>query len=115
MGYVLRNNFAMARVGVISACRLALGLAAALLALAAGAPAARGEVRVSPAAVKLDRPEASQQLLITDINGDKQRDATREAKYEVKPPMVVRVDADGLMEPLEEGATTVVVKVGAGQ
>ena len=73
------------------------------------------EIRVSPAAVKLDRPEASQQLLITDVNGEKQRDATREAKFEVKPPVVVRVDADGLMEPLEEGTTTVVVKVGAAQ
>ena len=104
----------MARVEFIPVRWLALGLAIALLS-AGGWSAAVAEMRVSPASVKLDRPEASQQLLITEVTGEKQRDATREAKYEVKPPMVVRVDADGLMEPLEEGTTTVVVKVGAAQ
>ena len=104
----------MARVGVIPVHLLALGLAFALLS-AVLPSSSFAEIKVSPAAVKLDRPEASQQLLITDMNGAKQRDATREAKFEVKPPVVVRIDADGLMEPLEEGATTVVVKVGGAQ
>jgi hypothetical protein len=104
----------MARACVIPVRRLALGLGMAIF-LGFFASSARAEIRASPAAVKLDRPEASQQLLITEASGEKQRDATREAKFEVKPPIVVKIDADGLMAPLEEGTTTVVVKVGAAQ
>src|SRR3954471_17375533 len=97
----------MARACVIPAGWAALGLVSALLS-AMFASSAHAAIKVSPAAIKLNRPEASQQLLITEFIGDKQRDATRDAKFEVKPPAVVSVHADGLMEPLEEGATTVI-------
>ena len=71
------------------------------------------ELRVRPAAIQLDRPEGSQQILVTDQRGELSHDATREAKYEVVAPAVVRVDADGLVHPVSEGTSRVVVRLGA--
>lgn len=105
----------MARTCVISVHQLAFGLAIALLFTAILSSPAQAQVRVSPTTVSLDRPEASQQLLVTEVSGARQRDATRDATFEVKPPLVVKVDAEGLVRPLEEGATTVVIKVGTSQ
>lgn len=91
-----------------------LSLVAASLALVVslfGSPA-RAELRVSPSSIQLDRPEGSQQLLVTDQQGAQQRDVTRDVKYEVRPPVLVRVDADGLIHPLAEGTTKLVVRHG---
>lgn len=77
------------------------------LTLASLAPA-RADVIVTPPAVRLDSPEASQQLLVTTPGGD----ATRSAAYEVADPTVAAVDATGLVTPLAEGRTEVRVKVG---
>lgn len=73
-----------------------------------------GSVRaaeVSPATVALDRPEASQQLLIRQREGDRSVDFTRAATYEVAEPKIVRVDANGLVEPIAEGSTTITARV----
>ena len=77
----------------------------ALLPLTAAAPDA---VRVSPPSVRLDSPEASQQLLVTAPTGD----ATRAAKYEVADPAVAAVDASGMVTPKGEGRTEVRVRHG---
>lgn len=73
---------------------------------------ASADLRVTPAAVRLERPEDSQQLLVTDVQGAVSRDLTRAAQYEVKPPQIVHVDSDGLIHPLAEGTTQLLVRQG---
>ena len=63
---------------------------------------------VSPAIVKLDNPEATQQLLVT-LDGS---DRTRAATYEVANPAIALVDSTGLVSPKAEGKTEIVVKLG---
>lgn len=94
--------------------RRLLIFAALLLGLrgVVGTDTAQAEIKVSPASIELDRPEASQQLLVTKESGGKRQDATREAKYEVQAPAIIQVDADGLVHPLAEGATKLVIRVG---
>ena len=66
-------------------------------------------VVVTPVAVKLDSPEASQQLLVTLAAAD----GTRNAKYEVANPAIATVDTAGRITPKAEGKTDVIVKHGA--
>ncbi len=75
---------------------------------------ARAAPTVTPPAVKLDSPEASQQLLVTATNPTGQPlDQTRAATYEVANPAIASIDATGLISPKAEGKTEVVVKLGA--
>jgi hypothetical protein len=76
-----------------------------------GAPAFAAST-VSPAAVRLDSPEATQQLLVTDAGPV---DKTRDATYESANPAIALVDATGLVSPRAEGKTEIVVRVGADQ
>ena len=75
--------------------------------------AVQAELRVTPASIRIDRPEDSLQLLVTDVQGTVSSDLTRSVQYEVKPPVIVRVDADGLIHPLAEGTTQLVVRSGS--
>lgn len=75
---------------------------------------ALAELKVSPAEVRIDRPEDSFQLLVNDAAGAN-RDVSREATYEVQTPAIVRVDADGLIHPLSDGTTRIVVRHVAGE
>jgi hypothetical protein len=70
---------------------------------------ARAAVLVTPSAVKLDSPEASQQLLVTLDAAD----GTRSAKYEAADPAIASVDVNGMVTPKGEGKTEIVVKHGA--
>jgi hypothetical protein len=81
---------------------------ASLLALLAASTAWAAPV-VSPPAVKLDSPESTQQLLVTQDNTDR----TRAATYEVANPAIAFVDSAGLVSPKTEGKTEIVVKLGA--
>ncbi|HUR54464.1 MAG TPA: DUF1549 domain-containing protein [Gemmataceae bacterium] len=83
-------------------------IVALLLALLVGSAPASAAVRVTPPAVVLDSPEASQQLLVTLETGD----GTRAAKYEVADPAVAAVDAAGRITPRGEGKTEVRVRHG---
>src|SRR5260221_9953886 len=68
---------------------------------------------VAPAAVKLDSPEATQQLLVTATGPDGQSvDRTRASAYEVANPAIALVDSTGLVSPKAEGKTEIVVKIG---
>jgi hypothetical protein len=78
-----------------------------ILLLFAGA--AHAAPVVSPPAVKLDSPESTQQLLVTDGTTDR----TRAAVYEVANPAIAIVDSTGLVAPKAEGKTEIVVKLGA--
>ncbi len=70
------------------------------------------ELQVSPAVISLDRPEGSQQILVTEVEGDRRRDVTREARYEIAAPAVASIAADGLLRPASEGTTQLTVKLG---
>ena len=75
---------------------------------------AQAELRVSPTAIVLDRPEASQQVLVTEVNGEKLRDITRDVKYEVVgSTSLVKADPDGLLRPLVEGTSQLIIRHGA--
>jgi hypothetical protein len=73
--------------------------------------AANTSLQASPATVTLDRAEATQQILARSGSTD----LTRLATYEVLDPKIVLVDAAGLVEPLSEGRTVLVVRHGAEQ
>lgn len=88
------------------------GAVALAVFFSALASSGRAELIVSPASVRLDRPEASHQLLVTETTGATRRDATRVARYEHPAPIVARVDADGLLHPVAEGSSRIVVLVG---
>ncbi|MCA9176147.1 MAG: DUF1553 domain-containing protein [Planctomycetales bacterium] len=68
-----------------------------------------GGLAVSPARVALERPEASQQLLVLTADG---AGVTREATYESGNPAVATVDARGRVKPQGDGATKVLIRYG---
>lgn len=70
------------------------------------------ELQVSPTAISLDRPEASQQVLVTEVEGERRRDVTREARFEIAAPAIVSISTDGLLRPATEGTTQLTVKFG---
>jgi hypothetical protein len=86
---------------------------AALLTLLAASAWAQANVQVSPSAVALDNPEASQQLLVTIDAPGQPRDATREATYEVADATIAAVDAAGMVTPRAEGKTEICVRHGS--
>ncbi len=70
-------------------------------------------LRVSPTAVVLDNPEASDQLLVAEeLSDGRTSDVSREVKYEVVDPQVVLVDASGFVQPRAEGQTEIVIRNG---
>jgi Protein of unknown function (DUF1549)/Protein of unknown function (DUF1553) len=89
--------------------RLPLALLAWLLSTAA-LPAA---LVVSPAKVVLDSPETTQQLLVRDSAG--LIDLSRAASFKAVDGRVAAVDAAGLVTPLAEGKTEIVVSHGGAE
>lgn len=70
-----------------------------------------GELRISPNAVVFDRPETSQQLLITEVLPDgRLRDVTRETPIEIVPSGAAVADSSGLLRPLSEGRAEAIVR-----
>ena len=86
-----------------------------ICSLVGGSAVARAELQVTPLSVTLQRPEDSQQLLVTEIAEGKAVDLTRRVRYEVLPPRIVTVDADGLIHPVAEGTAQVIVHAGDAQ
>lgn len=83
---------------------------AALLAVPARVDAAP---QVSPPAVILDSPEASHQVLVSDVLPDGRRiDLTRKVRYEIANPALAKVDSTGFVQPLSEGKTELFVRHG---
>ncbi|MFM9960013.1 MAG: DUF1549 and DUF1553 domain-containing protein [Planctomycetaceae bacterium] len=70
------------------------------------------ELQVSPTTISLDRPEASQQIVITEVDGERRRDVTREVQYVIASPTVAGIATDGLIRPKGEGTTQLTVKLG---
>ena len=88
-------------------------LTCALLTLLTAAAPARANVRVSPATVVLDSPEASQQLLVTIDAAGQPQDGTRSAAYEVADATIATVDSVGMVTPRAEGKTEIRVRHGS--
>jgi len=77
------------------------------------ADAADLEIRVSPASVRLEGPDAGQQLVVTALLGERRvRDLTREVGYSVGDPAVVVVDAIGRVAPRRDGRTEITIRHG---
>lgn len=77
--------------------------------------AAAGELQVSPREVMLDRPELSQQLVVTAFVEGRRSDVTREVQLACEPAGLVRFDSAGLAFPVAEGAGQIVVRLGADE
>lgn len=71
-----------------------------------------GELRVSPAKVTLDRPEATQQLLVSRQRSNRRIDSTRDVRFRVLHPSIVTVDARGTAFPLRDGETQIEIHDG---
>ena len=71
-----------------------------------------GELRVSPGTVMLDRPEATQQLLVSQLKGDRSIDSTRDVRFIVVQPDIVTVDERGTVFPLRDGETEIEIRDG---
>jgi hypothetical protein len=85
---------------------------AVLGALLPGRPAAAGEFRVEPAAVRLDTAGDRQQLAVTAPAADGAvRDRTGAAAFRVEPPGLAAVSPAGVVTPLADGAGTLVVEL----
>ncbi len=94
--------------------RLLAVVGGGILCLMAGELAAA--IRVSPTAVLLDRPEASQQILVTEtLPEGRSRDATRAVTYEISVGTVARVDSAGLVRPLADGSAEIIIRRGADE
>ena len=76
---------------------------ASLLTLSIGLSPAGAALVVTPPVVRLESPEASQQLLATLPASD----ATRAARYEIADQAIAAVDATGMVTPKAEGRTEV--------
>ncbi len=78
-----------------------------------GAVADAGTLTVSPAEVTLERPEATQQIVIlfADATG-RSLDITRKVSIQIDPPSIAVVDERGLITALANGAGTIVIQSG---
>lgn len=74
-----------------------------------------GQFSISPSAVTIDRPEATQQILVFQQNGPLLHDLTRDVTYTAVDASVIRVDADGLVHPLKDGTTQIAIRRGEEQ
>jgi hypothetical protein len=81
-----------------------------LVGLSVVANEASASLHVSPAAVVLDSPEASQQLLVSaaDPSG-RSIDLSRQATYQIVPPSLATIEPTGFVRPLAEGRGEIVV------
>ena len=91
--------------------RLCLAVVMSAAALGLLPLSATAALRVSPAAIHLDSPEASQQVLVSADQPDGLTvDLTRKVTYEVADPKLARISADGLVRPLTAGSTQLVIR-----
>jgi len=83
-----------------------------LLLSTPGISAAVADVRVEPATVRLDRPEASQQLLVTGrLRDGREIDRTRTASFTTGNQRVAVIDSAGRVIPRGDGRTELTVEV----
>ncbi len=82
------------------------------IAIVLSAVPLRADIGVSPKRVHLRGPESSQQLLVTQSKSGRLTDVTRDVAYEIAPPKIASIDSDGLLHPLAEGTSEIIVRQG---
>ena len=82
-----------------------------LCSLDAGA----ADVVVRPERVDLNSPEDSVQVLVETTSGGRLADRTREAKWSIADAAIARVDASGMVTPLANGQTQLVISLDGGE
>ncbi len=87
-----------------------IGLATVLFARTA-----ESQWQADPPQVHLDRPEASQQVLVTLTQGTNRHDMTRRVEYFPANPEIFRIGQDGLIHPLADGTSTLRVRHPEGE
>ena len=80
------------------------------LVCASSSLAAESRLQVIPASVRLDRPEAIQQLLVMKGGNTTGLDVIRRCKFETTDPQIVEVDGDGRVVPKRDGRAAIVVR-----
>lgn len=71
------------------------------------------ELETSPTEVSLDRPEASQQILIWQAtDSDRRIDVTRQATLSIEPADIATVDERGLIRPSKNGNANLLITFG---
>ena len=90
--------------------RVATFLLFAIAGLAATSPVT-AELRVTPDRVDLDRPEATQQLLVTGTSPDGRAiDLTRAVEFEMGDAHIAAISKNGAIEPRGEGRTELLIR-----
>ena len=74
---------------------------------------AQTTLHASPAAIHLDNPEATQQVLVRSSTSA--GDLTRLATYEIRDAKIAAVDGAGLVQPRSEGRTVLIVRHGKAE
>ena len=93
-------------------CRLSVCSLAALVAtMFSGNRSFAAEFTVTPEQVRIDEPEGTQQLLVSTADERSGTlDATRASIYRSEDPGIADVDERGLVRPLKDGRTTIIVE-----
>lgn len=99
------------RVSPIGLLRLRFRISVCSLLLFVISASARADVLVSPSQIRLGRPEASQQVLVTELSAAGQSfDRTRQADFEIADPSIATVSETGLVHPVQDGQTELVAR-----
>ena len=70
-----------------------------------------GALKVSPSEVTLERPEATQQIVVYDADAaGRSLDITRKVSIQIDPPNIAAVDERGLIRPLANGVGSIVIQ-----
>lgn len=70
------------------------------------------QLRCQPQTIKIDRPERSQQLMVSLLKPDNSWvDVSRRVEFTVVPSNLAHVDSQGLVRPLNEGAGTLEIRL----
>ena len=84
------------------------------IALLCALDASASDVVVRPERVDLNSPEDSVQVLVETISGGRLVDRTRESKWSIADAAIARVDATGMVTPLANGQTQLVISLDGG-
>lgn len=107
------NRSATKAAPALIRCLKVRPVAVAVLLIAIAPEAGLAELLVSPARVELTSPESSQQLIVSIEDAYRgRRDVTREAVFQIGDRKLASLDDRGLIRPIREGNTEVVIKVG---
>ena len=71
-----------------------------------------GTLKVSPSEVTLERPEATQQIVVYDADAaGRLLDLTRKVSIQIDPPGIAVIDDRGLISPVANGAGSIVIQL----